>query len=320
MKICKPFKFVFGGFLLLIAAYSCENVEDGYEVNYKESSASFNVTLEKYDRGAVGDTVRFHIEASSDYDIKSLVITSSVSGSEKSGFEIDPTSADPLIDHAYGTIQEGIREFSIYYNYIIAQDTSDLSIVLTLIDEEGMKSDTQKVYTVPSIVKYDSVVMFTQTAAKVDGFSTFNGIVYHYLPDYGTVSEANLSVQESVDIIFIVNNDVASVVAPYNGSFENSFTVKNKTKFRLLKGVSNEDFDHLNNATVSLIAEDNDVGGGSTSLSNIKVGDIIGFKTDYASSNSYHYGMIRINAIHPVNSEYYEGVSYLFEMDVVTQK
>jgi hypothetical protein len=30
--------------------------------------------------------------------------------------------------------------------------------------------------------------------------------------------------------------------------------------------------------------------------------------------------MLRINAIHPANSDYYEGVSYLIEADIVTQK
>lgn len=319
MNIAKQLKFISGGILFLIAAYSCENVEDGIEVSYRESSAVFNVSLETYDRGAIGDTVRFHIEASSDYDIRSLVVTSSVSGSEKSGFEIDPNSIDPLIDHAYGTVQEGTREFSIYYNYIINQDTSDLSIELTLIDKEGMRSETRKIYTVPSIAKYDSVVMYTQTASKTDGFSSYDGTVFHYLPDYDEVTEANRNVQESVDFIFLVNNDVATIVAPYNGIFQTAFTIKNKTRFRLLKSISSDDFDKLSNASVSQITEDQDVDGGSTSLTNLQVGDMIGFKTDYASTNSYHYGILRIKAIHPTNSEYYEGVCYYFEMDVITQ-
>ncbi|MBN1413532.1 MAG: hypothetical protein JW973_00415 [Bacteroidales bacterium] len=319
MKIFKHFKFISGGIIFLIAAYSCENVEDGYRVDYKESSAIFNVSLQTYDRGAIGDTIRFHIEASSNYDIKSLIVNSTVSGSERSGFEIDPYSIDPLIDHAFGTIQEGTREFSIYYNYIITQDTVDLFIMLTLIDEEGMKSDTQKVYTVPSIVKYNEVTMYTQTADKADGFSTLDATVFHYLPNYSEISEANVKVQESVDIIFVVSNDVATILAPYNGTFESNFAVKNKTRFQLLQAVSSEEFNNLNNATVSQITENYNVDGGSTSLTNIKVGDIIGFKTDFASSNPYHYGILRISAIHPANSDYYEGVCYVFEMDVVTQ-
>lgn len=306
----------------VLGIQSCENVEDGYRIDYPETPAEFSVLLKTPDRGAVGETIEFSIMANSSYDIKSLVVNTDVSGAEGTGYVIDSTQVDPLIDHVYGTIQAGIQEINVNYNYKVANDSIDPVITFILVDEFGSKTIQHSLFAVPPIVSYDSIVLFAKSNTEADGLSTSDGKVYHDLNKYADVSVANEAVQESLDIVFLIqkDTDIAMLVAPYNGDFSSSMSIRNKTLFKVLSGVSSEDFDNLTSASLSSFTEDEAVKNGSTFMSDVKVGDIIGFRTDFASTNPYHFGMLRINSIHPTNCEYYEGTSYLIEFDVVTQK
>jgi predicted small secreted protein len=298
---------------------SCENVVDGYRIDYEETPADFSVGLVTADRGPVGDSIIFSITANSEYNIKSLVVTTSVSGAAGTGFTINSTQVDPLIDHAYGTIQDNVKEIDINYCYVVENDSLDPEITFTLVDEYGSKTVKHSLYAIPPVVKYDSVVLFAKSSYYADGFSSVNGEVYHYLGNYSETSTANLAVQEALDIVFIIANEEAVLVGPYNGNFTTTMSVRNKTLFELLPDVSSEEFDNLSSASLSSITEEAEVGRGSTDIWNVQVGDIIGFRTDLASTNPYHYGMLRVNAIHPTVCDYYEGTSYLLEIDVVTQ-
>jgi hypothetical protein len=195
----------------------------------------------------------------------------------------------------------------------------NVTITFTMIDGEGKKSSAHSILTVPSIKRYSNVVLYNNSASKTDGFSTADGKVYKSLSTYESITAANQSVQETIDLIFRVNNNSAMLVAPYDGNFSSNFTVKNKTKFRKMKGITETDFAELTNASLSYFIDKDTVSNGSTHVSDIKVGDFIGYRTDFASANSYKYGIIKVNSIHPANCSWYDGISYMFEMEVVTQ-
>ncbi len=304
--------------LCVAAITSCNNVEDGYRIDYSESTADFTVTAKNLERGAIGDTILYDINAQSDFDIKSIIIESSTSGKEGTGLFVKDET-DPLIDHTYGTIQKNTKEFNLGYRYIVSQDTVDVTLSFKLIDGEGKKSSSSKVLTVPAITRYNSITMYTNSNSKTDGLSTADGTVYKKLPTYEAITSDNVKVQESIDVIFIVSNNSAMFVAPYNGNFSSNFTVRNKTKFKKMESLNTVDFASLNNATFSYFIDTDEVNKGTTSVSDVKVGDFIGYKTDFASTNSYKYGIMKINSIHPANCDWYEGTSYVVEMEVVTQ-
>ncbi len=306
--------------IVIIGMVSCDNVIDGYRIDYKESPAEFTVALLSSNRAAISDTITFSIKATSDYDIKSVISVSTISGGGGTGYFIDSDSKDPFIDHSFGTIQPGTREIDVIYYYIVSQDTVDASITFSLIDEYGKKTTDFDMIMVPSIVKYDSVVLYTQTPTRTDGFSSVDGYVYSDLTNFEDLTVANEAVQESLDIIFLFDGLSSKLVAPYSGYFWSKMNVRNKTLFKLIPEITDEDFDNLSNASLSEITELYEVKKGSTDIQDVKVGDIIGFRTDFASSNPYRYGMLRINTIHPTTVDHYEGTSYLIEMDVVTQK
>ncbi len=305
--------------IIIIFAYSCNNVEDGLDGDYDESAAAFSVQLLTEDRGAVDDTVSYTVTVTANSEIQSLFVDASISGQSGSSFAVDDDN-DPFIDHAYGTVQSGITSVSLTYNYIVSQDSTDVDLIFTMVDETGIVRDTQEVVTVAAITEYDDVILYSQDDKNVDGFSTYDGTVYHNLPDYEDYTDDNIAIQESVDMVFIVDNDsLAVLAAPYDGYFDSDFSEKNKTHFVLLEDLTSDDFDSLTNASLSSITEENEVESGSTYLSDVWVGDIIGFRTDYASANSYHYGILRVTALHPTEVDYYDGTSYLMEMDVKVQ-
>ncbi len=306
--------------LILILVSSCENVEEGYRINYDETPAQFSVTLLSANRGAISDSIALSIKAVSEYNIKSLVVTSTVSGAGGTGYYTGKDMADPFVDHAYGTVQPGTREIDVIYYYVVSQDTVDAKITFTLVDGYGKKTLEQELITVPSIVRYDNVVLYSQTSKYTDGFSTSDGMVYHNLSGYEDVTVVNEAIQESLDIVFLSDELSSGLVAPYSGYFSSGMAVRNKTLFKSISGLTDEEFDNLTTATLSEITEINGVKKGATDIQNIKVGDIIGFRTDFNSANPYHYGLLRINAIHPTIVDYYDGTSYLIEMDIVTQK
>ncbi len=305
-------------FIALIA-FSCENVTDGLDGDYDDSTADFSVQLLTEDRGAVDDTVSYLVTVTANSNIKSLYVDASTSGQNGSSFAVDEDN-DPFVDHAYGTVQSGTKSISLRYNYIVGQDSVDVDLIFNLVDETGIVRDTQEVVTVPPITEYDDVILYSQGDKYVDGFSTSDGSVYHYLPDYEDYTTSNIAVQESIDLVFIVDNDSLAVLAgPYDGYFDSDFSEKNKTLFVLLDDLTSDDFDAITTASLSSITEDYAVKKGSSNLSDVWVGDVIGFRTDYASTNSYHYGILRVTAMHPTEVDYYEGTSYMMEMDIKVQ-
>jgi hypothetical protein len=305
--------------MLMIGISACYDVEEGYRINYAESPAEFNVSTITSNRGAIGDNVTFSIQAKAQTDIKSIIVSSTLSGGEGTGFVIDNGKTDPFIDHAYGTVQKNTRNIDIKYNYTVSQDTSNVTITFSLIDGNGKKTSEFDVLAVPKITKYNKVILYTNSNSKTDGFSSFDGKVYQKLADYDPVSTANNAVQESLDVIFIVSGNSALLVGPYDGNFWSNMKIRNKTKFKKLVNMTASDFNGLTNASLSYFVDDGKVDKGTTSVSDVKVGDFVGFKTDFASKNSYKYGIIKVNAIHPANCAWYDGVSYMIEMDVVTQ-
>lgn len=305
---------------IITGLFSCDNVEEGYTINYDESQANFSVELLTQDRGAIDDTIKFEITAQSDYDIQSLVVTTSESGAEGTGFIIKDDAVDPLVDHVYGIIQPDTKELDLYYYYIIKQDSIDPTITFKLVNEEGLSCDTFDLYAIPDIVSYTDISLYAQDNQYADGFSTSDGTIYQDLTNYEDVSTVNDAIQETLDIIFIMYNKEAMIVAPYNSYFSNDMSTKNKTLFKLIDDMSGYDFDELTAADVSIITENYSVKKGSTYIDNLQVGDVIGFRTDYASSNPYHYGLLRINAMHPANCDYYDETCYIIEFDITTQQ
>ncbi|MDP4276349.1 MAG: hypothetical protein Q8914_01830 [Bacteroidota bacterium] len=318
MRTINLLKFVLIGLLMSVMS-ACYDVEDGYRINYAESTAQFSVTPATVTRGAVGDTLRFTILAKAETDIKSVIVTSSLSGKEGTGFVVDSGKTDPLIDHTYGTIQKNTRQLELVYKYIVAQDSDNVMLTFSMIDGDGKKSASFEVFTVPSITSYSHVILYTNSASKTDGFSTADGTIYRALANYEAVTTVNQAVQESLDFIFLVSNGSALLAGPYDGNFSTNMKIRNKTKFKLLTDITTAAFDSLTPATLSYLVDLGKVDKGTTSISGIKVGDFIGYKTDFASTNSYKYGIIRVNAIHPSNCSWYDGVSYLIDMDVVSQ-
>jgi len=311
-------KLLLAGMLIPVLT-ACYDVHEGYRTNYFESPAVFNVTATTLTNGAIGDTVIFNIQANAESDIKSVIVSTSVSGKEGSGFFIPAGARDPLVDHTYGTIEKHTRELVLNYNYIVAQDSLDVTITFNLIDGDGEKTAEYKVHVVPSIINYANVALYTNTAQKTDGFSTAEGIAYRSLSNYESVTEANKMIQESLDLVFTVSGGSAIIAGPYDWTFSSNMKIRNKTKLKKLTEMSNADFDSLTNASLAKFVEEAKVEKGATSVWNLQVGDLVGFKTDFASTNSYKYGIIRVKSLHPVNCNWYEGLSYVMEVDIVSQ-
>ncbi|MGF7140199.1 hypothetical protein [Roseimarinus sediminis] len=316
----KYLKIAFILSLVAIVLNSCYDVEEGYRIDYPESSAQFTIVPVNYIRGKIGDTISFKIDVISESAIKSLTVSSSVSGGSGTGYTIPSGGNDPFIDHTYGTIQKNVKSIDIYYNYIVNQDSLNSILTFGMVDGEGKLTIEQEVITVPGIVKYNNVALYFNNSSKTDGFSSLDGKVYHYLPNYEPISEANLKVQEALDFVFIVENSSAMLVAPYDWHYSSSMQIRNKSKLKKATSISTDEFPLLTAAELSYVASNDTLKNGATYVSDIKVGDIIGFQTDFASANSYKYGLAMIKAIHPTNTEWYEGESYVIEMDVVTQK
>ncbi len=308
-------------FLLFFGFYACENVEDGYTVDYNDASAEFTVELLTSEIGSEGDSAIFSISVNSDYDIKSLITISTESGDDGSGYIIDTTvSDDPFVDHSYGTIQPGTKSLSLTYAYIFPSDTTDNTLTIRMIDEEGEAEVEYDLDGILDIETYDSVSIYTQTSRLTDAFSTYNGEVYTDIAEYSDETEYNLDLQEYFDIIFLVEDDTAMLTSPYAGYVNAGLSVDLKTHFvNLSDYISADEFDDITNITLSEITDEYAVKKGSATVTDVQVGDVIGFRTDLSSKNSYCYGMLRINAIHPTTVDYYDGTCYVLEMDVKTQ-
>lgn len=304
---------------LLVLAFSCKNVEEGYRPEYKVTSAEFTVELETFNRGVKGDTLTFRIRAKSKTDIKSIVVKTSISGGAGTGYVINTENSDPLIDHSYGRVQPGVKEIDLKYYYVINHVKGEALLSFVLVDHEGKKEIEHPVIAVPKIVKYQNIVLYTNSSVATDGFSTLTGDIFKNLPDYEELNEKNEAIQASIDIVFLCDSVEAMLVGPYSSWLISDMKNKNKTLFKTIQDIDASEFSAINSAALSIIAEKNEVDKGTTSIKGIKVGDIIGFRTDFASANPYKYGLIKINSIRPANAPHYPGLSYLIDMDILTQ-
>lgn len=322
MKINK-YKSALIYLLAVIMIYACEDyVERGGRPDYVESSAQLYVSAVSTALRSVDDTIWYTIETFSETNIRSLIITASEPGSGNTGFVIPNGETDPFTDHRFGIIRDGTNQFKVNYMYIIPETTSDVIMEFKLIDGEGEKIVQHIIEVVPSIVRYDSLLLYTESGMNTDGFSSFGGIIYHDLLQYEAVTEANQDIQESIDVIFLVDRvtSEAMLIAPGNSLFQSDFTSKNNTVFIKSNHITSENFDSLTNGTlVDLTKPDSLATYGTNHIKNIKVGDIVAFQTDYNAKNSFKTGVLKINAIHPSSCDWYDGEVYMLEMDVVTQ-
>lgn len=319
----KKYIYLLVSILTFSLSISCENVIEGYEIEYGETSAKFLVRLTTSNIGSEGDESIFSLQAQSDHEIKSVVVSyyDEDQVGANTGYIVDSSKTDPLLNHALGTIKPGVYSVDLGYKFVFPSDSIKNKIKFTLIDEEGKTEVEFDLRGIPNIARYDNVILVAQNSTLLDGLSTADGEVYTNLAEYKNLTATNLLIQKKIDINFGVNSDLtAKVFSPYNNSFGLGFTNKNKTVFKLLDDVMIAEFDTINNIGLSEITEANKVDKGTTVIESVKVGDIIGFRTDFASANPYHYGIIRVNAIHPTNVDRYEGASYLIDMDVIVQK
>ena len=312
---------IIGLSMLLMTLLSCQElVEDGYRTEYNESSAQLYVSTVGYGTGAINDTVRFLIQAKSDYDINSIIVTSSISGGGGSGFVVPDNNVDPLIDHSFGTVQENIKEFSLYYNYIVTQDTADPVITFKLIDEEGQRTMKQTVVTLYSVARYKNISLFFQSSSKTDGLSTQDSEKYRDLSQYVIETDENKAIQKSIDIIFVIESNAAWIIAPKDWRFSATETfIKNKTRFLLIPDVSSEEFNLINSSEIHNIVVSDSVKQKGTTGVQVQLGSVVCFFTDYGSTNSYKAGVLRVKAIHPSYCDWYSGETYQLDMDIVTQ-
>ncbi len=303
--------------------FSCQDyVKDGYRTEYNESMAQLSVSPVGYSSGAVNDTVHFLIQAKSDFNINSIIVTSSISGAGGTGFSISSDSIDPFIDHIYGTIQKDIKSFSLHYNYIVSQDTIDPVLTFKLIDEQGQKTVKQTVVTLHSIAKYNNVSLFFKSNANTDGLSTQDAEKYRDLSQYISESTENEAIQKSIDIIFVVDDytDAAMLIAPSNWRFDAPASIiKNKTRFLLIPHLSSSEFYEMNSSAITNIVKSDSVKQKGTNEVPVQVGSVVCFFTDYGSTNSYKAGVLRVKSIHPSFCSWYTGETYQLDMDIITQ-
>lgn len=307
--------------LCLALLFACDNVEDGYRADYNETSAEFSVDLTTAERGTDGDTAIFSVSIRSENEIQSILVSSDVSGSDGTGYIIDTSqTTDPLIDHAYGTVQPGTYNLDISYYYVFPSDTVETTLTFTLIDDEGEKEIDYELEGIPDISAYDNTMLYTKSESLTDAFATSNGEVFSNISEYTEYNSWNLEIQSNFDIIFLVgDNQEAMLLCPYHSNVSVDLTNKNKTVFKRLSGLTEEAFDTLTHITLSEITEDYGVKNGSSIIDSVVVGDLIGFRTDFESANPYKYGILKVNAIHATNVDHYDGTSYVIDMDILTQ-
>lgn len=311
------------GIALIMA--SCENmVEDGYRINYPESSAVFTAEPLNFTSGAAGDVVSFKLSVVSENYIKSCIVETNNEGANGSGYDVGEEGYDdPFADHIYGTVKDGIKSFNVKYDYVIPDDINQSTITFSVIDDEGKVAVVTSVGVVPSIKKYTGINLYSQVAKNSDAFASINGLVYPDIStNYSTMSGENLVIQENIDIMFFYDKDnrQSVIAAPSNSDVSLVLQVENATLFKILYDVTEDDFNTISSASlVKLTEKDSITYYGNTAVRGINVGDIVGFTTDLNAVHSLKRGLIKINALHPTFVDHYEGKAYVLECDIVTQ-
>lgn len=333
MKIIRKMKIYSSGnlfkFIVLVlfsfTILSCDNlVDDGSRISYPISDATFDIEPIGYEIGAAGDVVSYKITANSANAIKSLVVETNQPGANGSGYDIGSVGFDdPFADHIYGTIKKSVTAFTVKYDYIIPKDINKSKLVFSLIDDQGKVSSEINIAVVPTIKKYVNKSLYAKDRLFCDAFATIDGIVYPDIrTNFSTSSEENKTVQEKIDIIFYhnVSNSQSYIASPADGGVNLDLNIKNATKFKKMEEMTPEDFQSMTAASLfDKTKADSIAYYGSSAVSGIRVGDIIGFSTDINAVHSLKTGLLKINSLHPTNNDRYEGKSYVMECDIITQ-
>lgn len=314
------------GLTTLLFLVSCSSlVDEGIEVDYSDSDAQVEVEALGFEMAAAGETVSYAITVSSQFDIKSCIVKAAVEGRNGSGFNVSTTGFDdPFADHIFGTIREGIRSFKVRYDYIVPDDISKSRISFTIVDESGIASQEKTVAVIPAINTYENLELFARDRNFYDALATIDGQVYPDIKtNYSQLTEANVAVQEKIDIIFYYDKAArrTTLASPASNRVDLSLNIRNNTLFKFLDRSGNLTLEEINSSSLHTLTSDASIlDEGSSQLDNIKVGDAIGFVTDLNAVHSLKSGILLVKGLHPGNVDRYEGVSYVLECELAVQQ
>lgn len=312
--------------ILLLSTAACSDlVQEGIEVTYPDSNAVIQVEPLAFEMAAAGETVSYAITVSSQTDIKSCIVSAAVEGKNGSGFNVSTSDFDdPFADHIFGTIREGIQSFKVRYDYIVPEDINKSRITFTIIDQTGKASLEKTVEVVPSISTYEDLALYARDRTFNDALATIDGKVYPDIKtNYSQLTEANVAVQEKIDIIFYYNKEAGrtTIAAPASNQVNLELNIENNTLFKFLDRTGDLELKELTSASLhTLTTEASILSEGATHLHNIKVGDAIGFVTDLNAIHSLKSGIIKVRGLHPANADQYEGVAYVMECEMAVQQ
>lgn len=311
-------------FLALANSACVDLVDEGIDIEYEQSDANLTVEPLGLENGAADEMVSYQITVSSSVDIKSCIVQSTNPGQNGSGFNVNSTDFDdPFIDHIFGTIQKGTKSFTVRYDYIIPKEINKNRLTFSIIDESGKVSTERTVSVVPSITKYIDQKIYAQDNDFHDAFATVEGVVYPDIKtNYSSVSEENRTVQEKIDIVFYYDADAkrSIIAAPASERLGLELNIENKTLFRKLTGMENLDLSEVTPAMLIDLTKDADLlKEGSLQISNVVVGDVIGFITDLNATYALKTGILKVSGLHPASASQYSGLSYVLECDIIVQ-
>lgn len=324
MKI--EFKYLlllFLGFMLSLT--SClDFVEDGIEIDYGDSDASLNFKPLSSSKAAVNEVLSFSIAVSSDFDVKSCIISTSNEGKNGTGFNVSDTNFDdPFADHNFGTIRPGIKSFTVRYDYIVPEEINKSRITVTIIDESGRVSTDQNIEVVPSISIKEGLELYSKNTTFHDALSSSEGIVYQDIKsNYSSFTQTNVDIQKKIDIVFYYNpdNKRTSIVSTGSGRLDYELSVENKMVFKKIQLPNSVNINDLSAANLSDIVEaENLIDDGKLELDNIVVGDNVGFIADVNALNSLKAGILQVNALHPASVPRYDGLCYVMKCSIIVQ-
>ena len=174
---------------------------------------------------------------------------------------------------------------------------------------------------VAAIKKHRSIRLYAKNNLNNDAFATIDGLVYPDIKtNFSTTSGENLSVQEKIDIVFYVNNNISVIASPAHSGLNLDLDVENATKFKKLTTVNDEEFENITAASLVELTKADSIGYyGNSSVSDLRVGDIIGFTTDLNAVHSFKTGLIKVKELHPAIIGRYQGTAYVIGFDLVTQ-
>lgn len=312
-------------FLLSVCSSCIDLVDEGLEVRYEESDADLTVEAITSENGAIGETISYKITVSSGADIKSCIVQHTKAGQNGSGFNISSSDFDdPFIDHIFGTVQKGIRSFTVRYDYIIPEDAQKNRMTVTIIDESGKVSVETAIEVVPGVTVYNFKKLHALNNDFNDAFASVDGMVYADIKtNYSALTEENLEVQKKIDILFYYDKGSKRSVlaAPSSNRLGLDLNIENQTLFKKLPLAPDLDLNELSPARLIELTQDaNLLQDGRAQIDNIIVGDVIGFITDLNALFSLKTGMLKVTGLHPASVPQYAGVSYVLECDIIVQK